>query len=96
MPEVQPVALLEPLGRPRERHPPSLIAALYERHGNMGAQVCARAHAVERGGDDARVVEHESIARLQQRGQLAHDPVLEALRRGARRAGARHRAGSTG
>ncbi len=43
----------------------------------MGFEVAAPAHAFERRGDDARVVEHQRIALAQQLGQVAHAAILE-------------------
>ena len=77
MTEVQTVALLQALGRPRQRPPAALTAALDQRDGNVRLQLAAAADAIESGGNDARIVEDERIARAQKPGQLAHDPVLE-------------------
>ena len=81
--EVQPVALLQALGRPRQRQPAVVGEPFDQRDGDVGAKVAAPAHALQRRRDDARVVEHQRIAFAQQRGEIAHAAIGE--RRLARR-----------
>ena len=83
MAEVQPVALLQALGRPRQRQPTVGGEPFDQRHGDVGTQVAAPAHALQRRGNDARVVEHQRVAFAQQRGKVAHAAIGE--RRLARR-----------
>ncbi len=83
MAEVHAVALLQALGRPRQRAPAAGIDALDQRHRDVGGEVAAPPHALQRGRDDARIVEHERVAGAQQRRQIAHAAILE--RRLARR-----------
>ena len=51
----------------------SAPTALMQRHRNLRLA----AHAGEPRGNDPRVVEHQQIARIQQRGQIAHHAVFE-------------------
>ena len=61
----------------------SSAQALDQRHRDVGGEIAAPPHAFQRGGDDARVVEHQRIALAQQLRQVAHAAVRE--RRLARR-----------
>ena len=81
--EVQPVALLQALGRPRQRPPAVGVEPLDQRHRDVGGKVAAPAHALQRRRNDARVVEHQRVAFAQQRRQIAHAAIGE--RRLARR-----------
>ena len=89
--EADAVAGGEPLGRPREGAPAVLVHPLVQVEGDDRAGIPAQPLAAQRRPDHLRVVEHQRVARPQQRRQVAHMrssrvaciPALAGSQRGA-------------
>src|SRR5262249_56753062 len=77
--ETYEVARVQALGRARECAPTALIDALVEIDADLGTRLPAKALPTQRGPYDARIVEHQRIARLEQLGEVAHSAILEPV-----------------
>jgi hypothetical protein len=73
--EHEAVAFLHALGVADERLPAPEVDPLVQ--GRADLRLAIGTAAFELGGDHAGIVEHQHIACLEQRGQIAHAPVLE-------------------
>ena len=77
MAEADAVADRQPLGRPHEGFPAVGADAHVQRRVDLRRRVAAPAHAAQLRRNDLGVVEDQQIAGLEQRRQVADDPVLE-------------------
>ncbi len=77
--EVDAVAGLQPLGVADECLPAAQVDTLVQRRADGRAVAVARAGAFQSRRNDAGVVEHQHIARLQQVGQVGNAAVFRAI-----------------
>lgn len=77
MAEMNSVAFGYPFAGPHESQPPVGADAHMQRRVNLRGCFAAAAHALQLCGDNSGVVEHQHVARLQQRGQIAHGEIFK-------------------
>ena len=77
--EVDAVAGLEPLGRPRQGLPAIGAEPLGQGDRDLRASLVAPAHAAKLGRNDLGVVEHQRIAGCEQIGEIADHAIGERL-----------------